>query len=150
MATALILVGGVFQIGGVVAVVVSLRDTLRGVGRFEHRTQMIFGAGGINGGGKLGVVTVTGGRPPTLEGRMVSLEGRFANLRDEIKDEVKTELKAEIERTRRAVTDSYKYDFQQLSSFTTETLRSQRRPTVIGASFLIVGVILATIGSVIA
>ena len=56
----------------------------------------------------------------------------------------------QIDRSREILTKNYREDFEALSKFTTQSLRDQRWTTIIGASLIIAGVIISTIGSLIA
>lgn len=152
MASVLLILGGLAQIVGVIMVIVSLRSTLDQLARYEHRPRTVYGAGAVAISTAFGATVVTTQRP-SLEDRVTGVEERVRALGGEITEateKLRRELHNEIERSRDIVMKSYRDDFDALSAFTTQTLRDQRWPTLIGAALLIVGLIVVTIGSVMA
>jgi hypothetical protein len=150
-ATVPIVLGGVLQVAGVLLVAWSLRGALRRLAQYEHRPQEVFAGAASAIGAAFGATGVT--TEASLEDRVAALERRDVSLRKEIADEganLRDELLTEIEHSRTLVTRSYQKDFEDLSDFATTTVTQQRPWTYVSVVLIVVGVILSTIGSVIA
>ena len=152
LAAFLLIVGGAAQIGGVSMVIVSLNGALKSLERYKTRSITIYGAGAFEIDVPFGGVTVVT-PPPPLETRVTALEERVVAIGNEIKEEsvrMRGQVREEIKHSHESVAKTMGHEIDKLSKFTTESLKGQRWPTIIGALLIIVGVVLATIGSLVA
>jgi hypothetical protein len=152
-----VIAGGLLEVGGAVAIALDIRATSKEFREYEKRPQTIYAHAATMELsaliGALGVVT-SGGREPTVEERLQSLEERVnampktledttRKVKTDIKEWTQREIKGAVDTTRRSIEDWQKAFERLLRGITVGGIGLR----AIGLALVLGGIVATTIGS---
>jgi hypothetical protein len=146
-----IVAGGALQTIGVTALVTDIVATFNRLERYRQRGRTIYAGAALEVDVDFPIGAVVGGKQPTLDERVDGLETRLTELGDELRD-TKARLKDWASETASAsaelVRKSSELRFRALEQALLGDTHWDKRRRLASVAAVVVGIILATIGSV--
>jgi hypothetical protein len=142
----LLLLGGVFELGGVVLAVLDLKRTREEMQRYERRPVTVYpGPARVEVG--IPAPTISTGREPTTEERLERMEGQVRQLRDDVDSlprDIRDQLRKEISEATERAEEGARDRLDALDAL----LKGVIRPRLRGVVLVAVGIVLSVVGGV--
>jgi hypothetical protein len=146
-----IVAGGALQVIGVMALVIDIIATFNRLEGYRKRDRIVYAGSALEVGTAFPMGAVVGGREPTIDERVDRLETRLTELGDELRN-TKARLKDWASETAAASAELVRKSSEQRFTAMEQALlgdtRWDKRRRVASVAAVVVGVTLATIGSV--
>jgi hypothetical protein len=147
----LVIAGALLEVGGGLLLVTDVVSSLKRQRAYRSRPQTVYVGASLSAEGSLMVAAITGGREPTVEERVAALEGSVRTLRDTIDEQrttLRDELRKDAEQAARHVGMRADDRFDAIEAALLGESKSETRRRLASVGAVVLGVALATWGSV--
>ena len=149
----LLVIGGVMQAGGVLLLVADVRKAVEAAREYQHRPQVVEMSHAIEANVVVPTPTIGGGVKPTVEERVERLEGSLMELDEELADKAAAFNLRMQEVAQEAGDRAYRAAERRFSALERAVLGDTRRDIrrrVVSIALLVGGIVLASVGAVLA